>query len=55
MITIHNGGELVIPRHQLPRLQLCSITLFNDIFLIANPCSLVASTSSLLMVFETTT
>ena len=36
MIKIHSGDRLVIPRHQLPHLQLCSAVLFDDIFLISN-------------------
>jgi len=32
--------QLVIPHHQLPRLHLCSMFLFDDIFSVANPRSL---------------
>jgi len=40
MIAIHNGDQLVIPRHQLPRLCLCGMFLLDDVFPVANPCSL---------------
>ena len=39
MIRIHNGDQPVIPRHQLPRLQLGSIFLCNDVLPVADPCS----------------
>jgi len=40
MIRVHNGDQLVIPHHQSPRLHLCSIFLLDDVFPVANPCSL---------------
>jgi len=40
MIRIRNGDQPVIPHRQLPRLHLCSIFLLDDVFPVANPCSL---------------
>jgi len=40
MIRINNGDQPVIPRHQLPRLHLCSAFLLDDTFPVADPCSL---------------
>jgi len=40
MIRTHNEDQLVISRHQSPRLHLCSVFLFDDIFPVANPCAL---------------
>jgi len=41
MIGIHNGDQPVIPHHQLPCLHLCSTFLLDDVFPVADPCSLV--------------
>ena len=40
MIRIRNGDQHVIPRHQLPRLHLGSIFLLDNVFPVADPCSL---------------
>ena len=35
----NSEDQLVVPRHQLPRLQLGSIVLCNDVLQVADPCS----------------
>ena len=35
----NSEDQLVVPRHQLPRLQLGSIFLCNDVLPVADPCS----------------